>query len=168
MEIRNRSTGAVITISEFKADHPNTSFPKQITTQILDSYGYDAVLNGAAATVTAPYGVSVRDGVEEIDGQWFTRFVAGPIFTDTTDEDGNVTSAADNEAAYRARVDSDAAERVRADRDKRLAACDWTVLTDSPLTTAKKTEWKTYRQALRDISAADGFPHTMSWPTEPS
>ncbi len=168
MEIRNRATGAVITISEFKADHPNTSFPKQITTQILDSYGYDAVLNGAAATVTAPYGVSVRDGVEEIDGQWFTRFVAGPVFTDTTDEDGNVTSAADNEAAYRARIDSEAAANVRADRDKRLTACDWTVLTDSPLTTAKKTEWKTYRQALRDISAADGFPHTMSWPTEPS
>lgn len=168
MEIRNRSTGAVITISEFKADHPNTSFPKQITAQILDSYGYDVVLNGAAATVTAPYGVSVRDGVEEIDGQWFTRFVAGPIFADTTDGDGNVTSAADNEAIYRSRVDSEAAERVRADRDQRLASCDWTVLTDSPLTTAKKTEWKAYRTALRDISAADGFPHTISWPTEPS
>ena len=168
MEIRNRLTGAVITISEFKADHPNTSFPKQITTQILDSYGYDVVLNGAAATVTAPYGVSTRDGVEEIDGQWFTRFVAGPIFTDTTDDEGNVTSAADNETAYRIRVDSKAAERVRADRNKRLAACDWTVLTDSPLTTAKKTEWKAYRTALRNISAADGFPHTMSWPTEPS
>ena len=57
---------------------------------------------------------------------------------------------------------------VRNKRDRLLAACDWTVLTDSPLTTAKKTEWKTYRQALRDISAAEGFPNTMTWPTEPS
>ncbi len=110
----------------------------------------------------------MRNGVGEFDGQGFTGFVAGPVFTDTTEEDGIVTSAADNEAAYRARIDSEAAANVRADRDKRLTACDWTVLTDSPLTTAKKTEWKTYRQALRDISAADGFPHTMSWPTEPS
>lgn len=168
MEIRNRSTGAVITISEFKAEHSNTSFPKQITTQILDSYGYDAVLNGAAATVTAPYGVSVRDGVEEINGQWFTRFVAGPIFADTTDEDGNVTSAADNEAAYRARIDSRTAASVRADRDKRLASCDWTQMADSPLSDSDKTAWAGYRQSLRDLPSATGFPHTMSWPTEPS
>ena len=168
MEIRNRSTGAITTISQFKAEHPTTSFPKQITTAILDSYGYDAVLNGAAAEVTAPYGVSTRDGVEQIDGQWFTKFIAGPVFTDTTDDEGNVTTAADNEAAYRAKVDADTGASVRAERNKKLAACDWTVLTDSPLTTAKKTEWKAYRTALRDISAADGFPHTMTWPTEPS
>lgn len=168
MEIRNRSTGAVITISEFKADHPNTSFPKQITADIIDSYGYDPVLNGPAATVAAPYGVSVRDGVEEIDGQWFTRFVAGPVFVDTTDEEGNVTSAADNEAAYRARIDSETAASVRADRDKRLTACDWTQMADSPLSDSDKTAWATYRQSLRDLPSATGFPHTMSWPTEPS
>ena len=168
MEIRNRSTGEVITTSQLKAANPNTSFPKNITTEVLDHFGYDAVLNGAAATVTAPYGVSVRDGVEEINGQWFTRFVAGPIFTDTTDDDGNVTTAADNEAAYRTKIDNEAAARVRSERDEKLALCDWTVLADSPLTTAKKTEWKTYRTALRDITAADGFPHAMTWPTEPS
>jgi hypothetical protein len=168
MEIRNRSTGAVITDSQLKNDNPQTSFPKQITTEILDSYGYDAVLNGAAASVTPPYETSVRDGVEEINGQWFTKFVVGPVFTDTTDEDGNVTTAADNEAAYRTRIDNEVAARVRVERDAKLAACDWTVLTDSPLTTAKKTEWKTYRTALRDIPSDSGFPHSVTWPTEPS
>lgn len=168
MEIRNRSTGALTTISQFKAEHPTTSFPKQITTAILDSYGYDAVLNGAAATVTAPYGVSTRDGVEQIDGQWFTRFVAGPIFTDTTDDEGNVTTAADNEAAYRAKVDADAGASVRAERDKKLTASDWTQMTDSPLSDSDKTAWATYRQSLRDLPTASGFPHTMTWPEEPS
>lgn len=163
MEIRNRSTGAITTISQFKADHPSTSFPKQITTEILDSYGYDAVLNGPAATVTAPYGISVRDGVEQVNGQWFTKFVAGPVFVDNDEQ-----TAAEQEAAYRANIDSKAATRARARRNSLLADCDWTVLTDSPLTTAKKTEWKAYRQALRDISAAEGFPHTMEWPNEPS
>ena len=167
MEIRNRSTGALTTVSQFKAEHPNTSFPKQITTDVLDSYGYDAVLNGAAATVTAPYGVSTRDGVEEIDGKWFTKFVAGPIFTDTTDEEGNVTTAADNEAAYRAKVDADAGVSVRATRDQKLTASDWTQMADSPLASDKKTEWATYRQSLRDLPTASGFPHTMTWPTEP-
>jgi len=53
MEIRNRSTGAVTTVSQFKSEHPTTSFPKQITIEVLNSFGYDAVLNGPAATVTA-------------------------------------------------------------------------------------------------------------------
>ena len=167
MEIRNRSTGAITTISQFKAEYPTTSFPKQITTAILDSYGYDAVLNGAAATVTAPYGVSTRDGVEQIDGQWFTKFIAGPVFTDTTDEEGNVTTAADNEAAYRASVDAQAGTSVRATRDQKLTASDWTQMADSPLASDKKTEWATYRQSLRDLPTASGFPHTMTWPEEP-
>jgi len=165
MEIRNRETGAVTTISQFKASYPNTSFPKQITNTILDSYGYDPVLNGAAATVTAPYGVSTRDGVEEINGQWFTRFVAGPVFTDTTDDEGNVTTAADNEAAYRARIDAEVAERVRAERNKKLVDTDWTQLADS---SADATAWGTYRTALRDLPSTDGFPHNITWPTEPS
>ncbi|REJ66029.1 MAG: hypothetical protein DWQ28_08040 [Proteobacteria bacterium] len=163
MEIRNRETGAVITISEFKAEHPRTAFPKQINTLVLDSYGYDAVLNGPSATTSGPYETSVRDGVEEVNGQWFTKFVVGPIFTDN--DEG---TAAEQEAAYRARIDSEAGASVRAERASKLAASDWTVLTDSPLTTAKKTEWKTYRQALRDIPSAEGFPHDVTWPSEPS
>lgn len=168
MEIRNRSTGAVITDNQLRDDNPQTSFPKQITTEILNSFGYDAVLNGAAATVTGPYERSVRDGVEEIDGQWFTKFVVGPIFTDTTDEDGNVTTAADNEAAYRTRIDDEAAAGIRSERDQKLTACDWTMLSDSPLSDDAKTEWQTYRQALRDMPTDSGFPHSVTWPTEPS
>ena len=168
MEIRNRATGAITTISQFKAEHPNTSFPKHITTDILDSYGYDAVLNGPAAKVTAPYGVSTRDGVEEIDGQWFTRFVAGPIFKDTTDDEGKVITAAENEAAYRAKIDADVAASVRAERNRRLNASDWTQLADSPFLDSDKTAWAAYRKKLRNLPAASGFPHTMTWPAEPS
>ena len=41
---------------------------------------------------------------------------------------------------------------LRQRRNSLLASCDWTVLTDSQLTTTEKTAWKTYRQALRDIT----------------
>jgi hypothetical protein len=41
---------------------------------------------------------------------------------------------------------------LRQKRNSLLASSDWTVLTDSPLTTTEKTAWKTYRQALRDIT----------------
>ena len=168
MEIRNRETGDVTTISQFKASYPNTSFPKQITADVLDGYGYDVILNGAAASVTAPYGVSVRSGVEQIDGQWFTKFVAGPIFTDTTDNEGNVTTAAQNEAAYRARIDADAAKSVRTERDNKLAATDWVITKAKETSTNIPAAMKTYRQELRDLPTTSGFPHNVTWPTEPS
>ena len=163
MLIRNRTTGAVITISEFKSLHPRTAFPKQINNLVLDSFGYDSVSEGPQASISGPYETSVYDGVEEIDGQWFTKYIVGPVFTDI---EGGET-AAEQQTAYRAKIDSQVSETVRKDRDARLAACDWTVLTDSQLTTTKKNAWKTYRQALRDIPNAEGFPHSFTWPTAP-
>ena len=56
-------------------------------------------------------------------------------------------------------------------RDGLLAACDWTQAGDSPLTSAKKTAWATYRAALRDLPTADAkWPviEEITWPTEPS
>ena len=160
MQTRNRETGAVITIKQFKANYPNTSFPKEITVEILNSYGYDPVLLGEPATVTPPYEVSTRDGEEQIDGQWYSRFVVGPIFF------GNEEStAAEHEADYRAGVDADAARTARKDRNSKLTQTDWTQLADS---SANATDWSTYRQALRDVSSQPGFPHDVTWPTKPN
>jgi hypothetical protein len=58
-------------------------------------------------------------------------------------------------------------QRIRIKRDSLLAECDWTVLPDSPLTEDEKSEWKKYRQELRN------FPETCdpkypSWPKEPT
>ena len=86
MEVRNRETGAVITIQEFRAEHPRTAFPKQINEQILNSFGYDVVLNGPDAQISGPYQYSHRDGVEEIGGRWYTKFVVGPTFTPTAEK----------------------------------------------------------------------------------
>jgi len=168
MEIRNRSNGKLTTISQFKASQPNTSFPKQITVEILDSYGYDPVLNGTPATVVAPYEISMRSGVEEVDGQWFTKFIAGPIFTDITDAEGNVTTAADNEAAYKAGIDAQVATSIRSERDRLIVETDWTQLADNQLSDSVKASWVTYRQELRDLPTTSGFPHTVTWPTKPS
>jgi len=60
------------------------------------------------------------------------------------------------------------ATAIRTKRDAKLAACDWTQLADSPLSTAAKTAWATYRQALRDVPAQSGFPDSVAWPTAPS
>ena len=55
---------------------------------------------------------------------------------------------------------------VRAERNAKLAASDWTQLPDVLLET--KTQWATYRQALRDITGQPGYPFNIVWPTPPT
>jgi len=62
------------------------------------------------------------------------------------------------------RVD-DLWHQLRTTRNTKLAESDWTVLTDSPVSTAA---WKTYRQALRDLPANTTDPSNPVWPTPPS
>ena len=56
------------------------------------------------------------------------------------------------EDAWKAGAFDRAIAGLRQRRNAMLSSSDWTVLTDSPLTTTEKTNWKTYRQALRDIT----------------
>jgi hypothetical protein len=167
MELRNRTTGVVITDSQFRSENPNTSFPEVLTPEIIDAFGYDPVLEGPQATVIPPYQYSRRDGVEEIDGKWFTKYVAGPTFTDYTDPDGVVHTASEQYEAYCFGKDADQGKVVRAERNSKLAACDWTQLYDSPLSADDKLAWALYREALRMVPQQDGFPWTINWPPEP-
>lgn len=143
MEIRIRATGAVMYEGEFRAMHPNTSFPQQLTVDLLDSMGADPVLEGPQVTPTR-YQIAFRDGVEEIGGQWFTKY-----------------SVADMEQEAKDAVDEQQAKAVRDDRNRRLAECDWTQLPDAP---GNQQAWANYRQALRDITSQAGFPWDVSWP----
>lgn len=64
-------------------------------------------------------------------------------------------------------TDDELAAAIRAERNAKIAACDWTVLADAPLTTTEKTNWKTYRQALRDVTTQPTFPQSVEWPVAP-
>jgi len=164
MELRNRTTGDVITDDEFRRINAGTSFPAVLNTEIFDSFGYDPVLEGPQATTIPPYQYSQRDGVVEVDGKWFTHYIAGPIFHDYTDDKGVVHTAAEQYEEYCFAKDAEQGKVVRTDRNKRLAECDWTQLPDAPVDPAP---WATYRQELRDVTDQPGFPWEITWPTEP-
>ena len=57
-------------------------------------------------------------------------------------------------------------ERLRDERNFRLMNSDWSQLPDAPLTTAKKTAWATYRQALRDLPVNTEDPKNVTWPLQ--
>ena len=76
-------------------------------------------------------------------------------------------------AAQTAR-DNATAESTRAERNRRLAESDWMANSDVTMTDA----WKTYRQALRDITKHSNWPYLKmpapdgsgdnDWPVKPS
>lgn len=147
MEIRIRDTGNVVTQQEFRAMFPNTGFPAQLTADIINEFGGDVVLEGPQAQPTR-YQVAFRDGVQQIEGQWFTKY-----------------SVADMDADAIAATDAQQAKNVRDDRNRRIAESDWTQGKDIPDNIS--SVWATYRQALRDVPQQAGFPWDVQWPTQP-
>ena len=85
--------------------------------------------------------------------------------------EAELAEVASVDAQIAASLTADQAKVSRNMRDKLLADCDWTQAADSPLTSTKKTEWATYRAALRNLPAVDAkWPNheEITWPTEPS
>ena len=165
MELRIRSTGAVMFESELRAYLLANGGPsyETLTPEVMEAIGVDPVFEGAQATGGTVYQYSMRQGVEQqADGKWFTKYVLGPIFSDTPD-----ATAAEQEAAYKAAKDADQAKAVRADRDDRLAKTDWVVTKSLEAGAAVPQEMADYRQALRDVPAQAGFPWAVNWPVKP-
>ena len=64
---------------------------------------------------------------------------------------------------------------LRRQRDAKLTATDWVVTKADETNSAVANDWKTYRQALRDLPASaspqldsDGNLTNVTWPTKPS
>jgi len=60
-------------------------------------------------------------------------------------------------------IDPDAEMMARSKRDRLLSDTDWMALSDNTMSPA----WATYRQALRGITAQEGFPYSVIWPIKP-
>jgi len=182
------------TFGDLRKEHPNVSFPKNITQGIMQKYGMVGVLEGPKPTLGA-YQTVQRNalptrpvigqyteedapmpemvGEDIIANYWMIEYTAVDMFADTTetDEDGNevTTTKAEHEAAYQATLDAKVAETNRKTRNDLLTDSDWTQMNDSPLTNEQKTAWATYRQELRDISDLDAWPNLddADWPVAP-
>ena len=74
----------------------------------------------------------------------------------------------DMSPSEQADADNRKAETVREERNARLRNTDWTQLADVTLSAEKLAEYTVYRQALRNITTAEGFPWYVIWPNTPS
>ena len=57
---------------------------------------------------------------------------------------------------------------LRTERNARLAASDWTALSDAHLSQDKKDAWFAYRQELRDLPDEVTDPMNVDWPLDPT
>jgi hypothetical protein len=148
MEIRLRATGQVMLEDELRRWARDNNGPSwdRTTDEVLEALGADVVFEGPQAQPTR-YQVAFRDGVEQVDGRWFTKY-----------------SVADLDDDAKAAKDAEQAKAMREQRNQKLKDTDWTQVADAPV---DKAPWATYRQALRDISAQPGFPWTVNWPEQP-
>ena len=147
MEIKTQS-GQVMYESEFRAYTLANGGPTWGTTtpEVLAELGASVVLEGAQASPTR-YQTAFRDGVEEINGQWYTKY-----------------SVADMDDEAKAAKDAEQAKSVRNSRTEKLKDSDWSQVADAPV---DKTVWATYRQALRNVPTQSGFPWEVTWPDAP-
>ena len=173
------------TFGDLRKDHPNVSFPKNITQGVMQKFGMVGVLEGAKPTPTAyqtvqrnalptrpVIGQYTEDdapmpdmvGEDIIAGYWMIEYTAVDMFADTT-EDGVTTTKAEHETAYQATLDAKTATANRTTRNKLLAETDYFALTDVTMDAAMTS----YRQALRDITSHANWPNLdeADWPTKP-
>jgi len=156
MELRIRSTGAVMLEEQLRRWLQETGGPsyETLTPEVMEVIGVDPVFEGPQPTGGTVYQYPIRQGVEQkLDGKWYTKYILGPIFNNDEDENN-----------YKNQKDAERATVVRKERNEKLAACDWTQLSDSKV---DKVAWAKYRQGLRDITKQPGFPWEVTWELEP-
>ena len=168
-EYRHRTTGETKTQGEWRRAHPNTSFPRVWSQEVLDSLELDAVLASPKPTAGAYETVRKNAAVQDAKGNWVESWEVVPMFSEYTDEDGITHTVAEQQAAYQARLDADAAKSVRTKRDSLLAETDWVVVMHTEKGTNIPLDWEVYRQALRDITNHVNFPYLAEddWPVKP-
>lgn len=135
-------------VGQLRRDNANTSFPKRIPDEMLADWG--------VYPVTYTDAPSIDERTQKREQETQPSLVNGVWTVSWT-----VSSKTAEEIQQ---YDDDVAAGVRSQRDSLLAASDWTQVPDAPVDQAA---WRTYRQALRDVTTQSGFPHEVTWPVKP-
>ena len=135
-------------IGDLRRDNRNTSFPRQPSEQMLADWSVFPVIEQEPPSFNPATQNLNQVNPMLVDGEWLQAW--------------EVTDSSAEEIAERTEAK---ATEVCTVRNQLLAACDWTQLPDSP---ADHEAWAAYRQALRDVTAQEGFPWNFEWPPMPS
>lgn len=137
------------TVGDLRRDNPNTSFPKNPSSELLQDWGlYSVVVADVPSYDERTQKATQGTTPSLVDGVWTIGF-----------------TVEDKTAEEVTQYDTDAAVSGRLMRDVKLAETDFYALSDVTMS----AEMATYRQALRDITTHANWPHLNDddWPTKP-
>lgn len=134
---------------QLRLEHPNTSFPRNMSPDLLAQFSVFVV-----EPTTRPEPTSRQKVVEGL-----------PEFDATASTWHQTWNVLDLDAVELVERERQLVKRLREQRDARLTASDWTQVADVPVDQAA---WAIYRQALRDLPAQKGFPFDVVWPEPPA
>jgi hypothetical protein len=142
--------------AELNADNPATPYPEESRVDV--SFPTTAAFASGYRIVTV-----VEAPVPTFDAETQRAQLASmPVLTnDVWTVPWEVTNKTVDELAHQ--LENKKLE-VRFRRNELLQLCDWTQAEDSPM---DKQAWKTYRQALRDVTTQATFPNNIVWPEAP-
>ena len=164
------ATGTPKTKVQLRQENKHMSLPEAWTDATLEALGVARVTKTTAPDVSQ-WQITVKDGVELVDGVWQEKWVTQEMFTEyteeVTDEEGvttTVTHTVQDQKDAKTAADNAALEATeRSTRDDLLKATDHYGLYDITMS----ADITAYRQALRDVPQQKGFPGTITWPTKP-
>ena len=124
-EYRNRSSGEIKTDTQLRVANKNMSLPKIWNSSVHDALNVDPVLEAPAPEPSAAYKAVVRNGaVQDGKGNWVYAWKEQEMFTEYTDDNGDVQTVAAQKTAYDTVVNNDLAKSARSERDELLKETD--------------------------------------------
>ena len=126
-------------VANLRRDNPNTSFPKLLSDELLVEWGMYPYTAQARPDYDRLTQTVTQTAITEVNGAWTQGWTVSDMAAE------------------------DAAQNIRNKRDNLLSQTDWMALSDVSM----EPYWAEYRQQLRDITAQEGFPFNVVWPTKP-
>lgn len=115
-------------------------------------------------TLTTLAGSCLKSGKSIVDGISFARNKENRLQVNTYDIDVEAFKTAIAGVDLDVETKESNLKIIRENRDKLLEETDWMANSDVTIT----DDWKTYRQALRDLPATTSDPANPTYPTPPN
>jgi hypothetical protein len=141
------AVGNPILEENFKMLFPSTSFPRYLSSEDVE-----------------PFDFAVYEFSQRPESTMYKKVIETSPLKDEHGIYRQTWSVVDMNDTEKAAENERKASEVRAERNWKLSQTDWTQVADASV---DQTVWAKYRQALRDTTNQEGFPWTITWPTQP-
>jgi hypothetical protein len=137
-------------IEKLRSDNPETSFPAVMSEEELSAWGVYPVTEEAVPAFNEATEQLEQTQPTLINGSWLAGWM---LATASTEEQAKRTA--------------DKVKRVEQNIQSALKNSDYTQLSDYPGTEARKSAFRAWRQAIRDLPLQSRYPWQIEWPMPP-